>query len=374
VTAQLPEFIEKLVLDGSKIGWWPDRIAAWERGERIAPITMDVAWTRACQAGCHFCYAQLQASKGAKIKKQHAWEFLEDAAEIGVKGVSLISDGESSVVPYYADSIVYGASLGIQMGIGTNGITLTKPVLEKVLPHLTYGRFNFSAGTMQRYKEIMGLHERDYWQVLQNIKDAVAIKQRDKLPVSLNMNMVVMPEDADQIIPLAKLAATELRPDYLIFKHTADDVDGHLGVDYSKYDSMKDLFLEAQSYSDDKFQVVVKWSRIKDEGKREYSRCFGPPFILQMSGNGLIAPCGFLFNEEYKAFHIGNITRKRFKDIWASDRYKEVIDYLASDYFNPQKRCGPNCLQHNTNDWLFKYKQGQVTVPTGASPDHLGFL
>ena len=38
------------------------------------------------------------------------------------------------------------------------------------------------------------------------------------------MQMVLMPEDADQIIPLAKLGK-ELRPDYAIIKHCSDNED-----------------------------------------------------------------------------------------------------------------------------------------------------
>ena len=38
----------RLILDGTKIAWHLDRVAQWERGERIAPITIDMALTRAC--------------------------------------------------------------------------------------------------------------------------------------------------------------------------------------------------------------------------------------------------------------------------------------------------------------------------------------
>lgn len=366
-------FLQDLQLDGSKVGWWKDRVEAWERGEKIAPVTMDVAWTRKCNAACSFCYAQMQASEGGEITERHAYEFLEDAAEIGVKGVSLISDGESTVVPFYERSIEYAGKLGLQLGIGTNGVRLKRPVLERILPHLSYLRFNFSAGELDRYKQIMGLKERDYHQVIQNVKDAMEIKRRDNLPVTINLQMVTMPEFHDQILPLARLAK-ELRPDFLIYKHCADDVNHTLGVDYAKYSALYDTFRQVEAMGDDDFRVVVKWSRIEDEGRRHYSRCFGPPFITQMSGNGLIAPCGFLFNERYKAFHIGNITQQRFRDIFASDRYWEVMNYLASEFFNPQDRCGPNCLQHNTNDWLFKYKNGDVSFPTTPAPPQMGFL
>jgi MoaA/NifB/PqqE/SkfB family radical SAM enzyme len=372
MSSPLPELYD-LVLDGTKVGWYPDRIAAWQRGEKIAPITIDAAWTRKCNYACEFCYAQMQASVGQTITKETAFHFLEDCAEIGVKGVSLISDGESSIVPFYADSIEYGARLGLQIGIGTNGLVLKKPLLERILPYLSYLRFNVSGGTRAGYARIMGVDPWWYDQVVQNITDAMAIKRRDALPVTINMQMVCEPKYHDELLPFAELAA-RLRPDYAIVKHCADDSDGTLGIDYSGYAALHDTFKQMEAMSDDTFRVVVKWNRIANEGKREYARCYGPPFILQLSGNGLIAPCGFLFNEQYKAFHIGNICEERFRDLWSSDRYDTVMRYLASPEFDPRSRCGPNCLQDRTNDFLYRYTKGEVALPGTALPAHHGFL
>jgi len=398
VSTTTPDFVEHLIndgkvsvndllLDNTKVMWWRDRIEAWKRGEKFAPVTMDIAWTRKCNAACVFCYAMTQASDGGHITKEKAFQFLEDAAEIGVKGISLISDGESTVVPWYEESIEHAAKCGLAVGVGTNGVRLKKPVLEKILPHLSYLRFNFSAGEMQRYKEIMGLKERDFHQVIQNVKDAMEIKRRDNLSVVGNVQMVTMPSFHDQIVPLAKLCRDELRPDYLIYKHTADTIEGILGVDYRQYDKCFDRFREVESMGDSDFRVVVKWNRLADEGKRDYQKCFGPPFILQMSGNGLIAPCGFMFNTKFSKFHIGCIADRegpngtiikgeRFKDIWASDRYWEVIRYLGSDQFNAQKSCGPNCLQTLANSWLDKFDKGLVSLPPieAAKPAHLAFI
>ena len=382
MTSPLPELVSHVVggspvydleLDGTKIGWYRDRVLAWQRGERIAPITMDVAWSRRCSAACSFCYATLQASENTTITKRNAFEFLEDAAAIGVKGVSLISDGESTEVPWYAESIEYGASLGLQLGISSNGVKLTPDVLEQILPHLSYLRFNFSGGDKKRWAQIMGMKQAMFDRVVANIKAAMEIKRRDMLSCNVNMQFVVMPKDGDQIIPFTRLAK-ELRPDYAIMKHCADSVDGELDVDYRRYSDLFPLFEEAESYSDATFRVAVKWSRIQNEGRRLYQRCYGPPFILQMSGNGLIAPCGQKFNSRYAKFHIGNITRDRFRDIFASDRYWEVISYLASDAFDAQQNCGENCLQTNTNLWLDRFVKGNAAFPTTPAPPHLGFL
>lgn len=388
MTSPLPELINHVVtgspvgsiydyvLDASKVGWWRDRVEAWERGEKIAPVTMDVAWTRKCNAACSFCFAQMQANEGGEITQKIACEFLEDAAAIGVKGISLISDGESTVVPWYEDSIEYAAKLGIKIGIGTNGVRLKRKVLERILPHISYLRFNFSAGEMVRYKEIMGLKERDYWQVIENVREAMEIVRRDNLPCSVNLQMVTMPEFHDQILPLTRLAQ-ELRPHYLIFKHCSDNDDGFLGVDYKKYDALYDTFKQVEQMGDDDFRVVVKWARLADEGKRHYSRCLGPPFQLQMSGSGLISSCGFHFNSKFRKFHMGWIAgpeARRFADIFHSDRYWEVVRYLASDQFDPRDRCGTQCLQTHTNQWLFDYVNRKVDFPAGKAPPDLEFI
>ena len=373
MSAALPELVEQLQLDGTKIGWYPDRIAAWERGERVAPITIDVAMTRACQYACHFCSAQLMASEPeAKITRESFCAFLEDAAEMGVKGVAFISDGESTVVPWYADAVECAADLGLAVGAGSNGQKLTRPVLERILPHLTYLRFNFSGGEPKRYAEIMGVPQAWFWEVRQNILDAMDIVRRDGLACAVNMQLVCDPKDADQLIPFAKLAA-ELRPVYAIVKHCADTVDGLLGVDYSRYGALEAVFDEVEEIGRDA-GVRIDVKRDKMDGKRDYDRCYGPPFILQISGNGLVAPCSALFNERYKAFHIGNIATQRFRDIWASDRYWEVMRYLGSKDFDPRARCGPNCLQNNTNKFLHGYKAGRVSLPTTPPPPHLAFL
>ena len=45
----------QMILDGTKIRWHTDRVDAWQKGELVAPITIDMALTRACQYSCGFC-------------------------------------------------------------------------------------------------------------------------------------------------------------------------------------------------------------------------------------------------------------------------------------------------------------------------------
>jgi len=47
----------------------------------------------------------------------------------------------------------------------------------------------------------MGMKQGLYDRVVENIKAAMAIKRRDKLPVNINLQFVVHPDDGDQIVP-----------------------------------------------------------------------------------------------------------------------------------------------------------------------------
>lgn len=364
-----------LILDGSKLAWHKERVDAWKNGERIAPITIDCALTRACTYKCVYCYGQLQENDTRRMTRDVVFRFLDDAADIGVKAISFVSDGESTCSPYLYDAIIHGKNNGLDMALGTNGYLLDKNRLEDILPALTYLRFNISAGHPERYAEIHGCPIEAFDKVVDTIRMSVAVKRKHKLQTTIGLQMVLLPSFADQIDPLVKLGKY-LEVDYLVIKHCSDDENGSLGVDYEKYGELVDLLEHAEKQSDSSYLVKPKWSKILSLGKRCYSRCYGPPFITQFSGSGLVAPCGMLFNNRYKKFHIGNIVDTPYKQIWQSDRYWEVMDYIASDKFDAQTHCGTLCLQHKVNEILWQLKQGKELEDVGLSdkPMHINFI
>jgi MoaA/NifB/PqqE/SkfB family radical SAM enzyme len=105
--------LNKLILDGHKLNWHKNRVELWQRGEKIAPITIDCALTRRCNYRCLYCYGKLQANDEKKITRDVVFRFLDDAAEIGVKAVSFVSDGESTCSPHLSDAIVRGNFNGL---------------------------------------------------------------------------------------------------------------------------------------------------------------------------------------------------------------------------------------------------------------------
>lgn len=365
----------ELILDGQKLLWHRDRVEAWMRGERIAPITIDCALTRRCTYKCTYCYGQLQYNDEKAMTKDVIFRFLDDAAEIGVKAISFVSDGESTCSPHLYDAILRGKANGLDMALGTNGYLLKPDRYEEILPALTYLRFNTSAGDRDRYAEIHGVDGKCFDRVCRNVAEAVRVKREMGLAVTIGLQMVLMPSLADQIMPIARLGA-ELGVDYTVIKHCSDDENGSLGIDYGAYEALVPVLKEAEALSTPDYLVKVKWSKVLSGGTRCYSRCYGPPFILQMSGSGLVAPCGMLFNEKYSRYHIGNIVEQSFKEIWQSDRYWEVMDLIASDEFDARTMCGTLCLQHKVNECLWELEDEGAVLPheSGLEPQHVNFI
>jgi len=369
----------ELILDSHKLSYHYDRVEAWENGEKIAPVCVDMALTRACGAMCSFCYAMVQEpQERSTIKTIQALNLLDDFAELGVKAVSLISDGESTLSKAYVPFIQHASKIGIDVGNATNGWEWEPEKIDQVLPYLTWVRFTVAAGNPQSYSKIMfknSEHTSVFDRAMRHIKYAVELKKKLKLKVTLGIQMVLLPEFKDEILPFSKLAV-DLGVDYGVIKHCSDDEFGTLGVDYSKYEEMYPLLLKAEKMSNDKTKVIVKWSKIKDKGLPSYNRFYGPQFLLQISGSGLVAPSGMFFNARYSKFHMGNFADERFIDIFNSNRYTKIMNYLASPYFDAQTMMGTLPIQHYVSQALDNHLKGiqKIKKKEGAKPLHINFL
>jgi MoaA/NifB/PqqE/SkfB family radical SAM enzyme len=368
-----------LILDSHKLSWHYDRVAAWEAGERIAPVSVDMSLTRACSAMCSFCYAMMQESQArSSIKISHALNLLDDFAEMGIRSVSLVSDGESTISRAYVPFIQHAAKLGINIGNATNAWEWEPEKIEAVLPHITWLRFTVAAGRPESYAKIMYKgpeHTQVFDRAMSHIRYAVELKRKKNLRVTLGIQMVLMPDLKDEILPFAKLGV-DLGVDYAVIKHCSDDEQGTLGIDYSQYEALHPLLEQAEAMSTEQTKVIVKWSKIKDGDKPSYQRFYGPQFLLQISGSGLVAPSGMFFNARHSKLHIGNFTEERMKDIWNSDRYWRVMNYLASPHFNAQTMMGTLPIQHYVSIALDNHLKNiqRIQPGVGEKPLHVNFL
>lgn len=283
-----------------------------------------------------------------------------DCKDVGVKSIAITGEGENILNPDFYDAINYARDINLDLGLATNGVSLKKERIRDMLSSLIYLRFNISAANPELYNIVHG--RKFFDRVIDNIRECVRVKEKYNLPVTIGLQMVIINENFDDIIPLSKLGK-ELGVDYLVMKPCSDTPDGKLGSPHKKYRNSEETCKMAESYSDKNYSVIVKWEKLSNEGIKPFKICYGTQFMIAINGRGDVAPCGHLFNQSQKEeFHMGNIMEKPFRAIVFSDRYWEVQKKVQS--LNVNRDCESNCKQYYINVFLDQLKH---------PPDHINF-
>ncbi|WP_130471684.1 radical SAM protein [Candidatus Magnetaquicoccus inordinatus] len=359
---------DQYMMDGHKMIWHPERVAAWMKGEPIAPLHIDTGLSKGCNIRCEYCFGALQRNSFTKGKdlvfpREALLNFMRDSGKAGVRSMALIGEAEPLLNPAVYEAIVVGTEAGVDMAVGTNGILLdTGRDGEMALEHLKWIRFNISAASAESYLKIHS--SKDFAKAISNIRFCTETKARKGLPVTVGLQMVLTPNNVNQVVPLAQLGK-ELGVDYLVVKQCSDMVENELGIfeQLGVYSSFESLLKAAEAESAGSYRVIVKWGKIMNQGRRNYDQCLGVPFLLYVSGDGRVYPCGGFFDKEEEKYRMGDLKESSFIDIIASARYREVIELVKQ--IDVHSQCYTNCRTHAVNDFVW-----QLTHP----PQHVNFV
>jgi MoaA/NifB/PqqE/SkfB family radical SAM enzyme len=355
------------MMDQSKTLWHMDRVIDhFEKGKRIAPVHIDMGISKFCNIKCVFCYGMFQNPSKDYIKREALLQMIRDSAEIGIKSLAFIGDGEPTCNPACYEALELANSLGIDMAISTNGILLDDEKIEKILKNCRWMRFCLAAGTKEGY---ISIHGADYFdKVVENIRRTVEIKEEKGYPCEIGLQAVFVPTImAQEMIEEARLAV-ELGVDYFVIKQCSLPDEGQTGMaqfNLNDYDrpNIKEALKKAEYLSTDKTKIIVKWNVISQKGVRNYKGCPSIPLISEMSGNGDWYPCGFMFGnkKEFERYKFGNIHEKTLKQIFYSDRYWYVIKKMREE-FNVQTQCKGCCRQDQVNRFLDNYLNKPINI------------
>lgn len=146
---------ERFRFDGHKMNFHLDRVAAWQRGEKFAPIHIDMGLTKFCNTACIYCYAVVQnMTKGTMIGRDALLKYIEDCGRLGVRSIGFIGDGEPTLNPAVYDATVLAKQLNVDTSMATNGILLDMDRAEDLLRDMSWIRINLSAGTPEGFRSV----------------------------------------------------------------------------------------------------------------------------------------------------------------------------------------------------------------------------
>lgn len=356
-------------MDGSKTLWHMDRVIEhFDRGERIAPVHIDMGIAKFCNMKCVFCYGMYQNPSKEYIHREPLLQTMRDAGEIGVRSIGFIGDGEPTCNPHVYEGLIEGKKAGLDMAISTNGLLVnTSYRMVSILENCEWMRFCLSAGTKEGYKTIHNVDEFDT--VKKNIEALVKLREGFRYKCEVGLQAVFVPNLMErEMVEEAKLA-TALGVDYFVIKQCSLPDEGQTGMvqfDLEDYDKPEvvDALREAESLSTDRTQIIPKWNVISQKGEKPYEGCPSIPLIWEMSGNGDAYPCGFMFGgkPQFEEYRFGNVHETRLKEMVESERYWNIIKKMRHE-FDVQKQCKGCCRQDQVNRFLDDY----LSTPRGRN-------
>jgi MoaA/NifB/PqqE/SkfB family radical SAM enzyme len=348
------------IMDGTKLLWHMDTVHRWERGERIAPILIDIGATKFCNIRCVFCYGAYQKPSGAMIKPEVLKKLFYDAPRVGTKALTLTGDGEPTLNPGLYDALAVGKASGLDVGMATNAVVIKDA--RAVVECTRWTRVNLNAATPEGYKRVHGVEEGVFSRVVRNCQYLQQAAQKVKNPCTLGLQMVLVPDCLGEVIGMAQ-AAVNWGFDYLVIKQFSNPGVGIPVKPFSPEEFVQKatpVLKQAEGMSTSKTKIIVKWGLIEACNGRGYDRCIDCAFLFQVSGNGKCYPCGYLFGDERYCY--GDLHEQSYEEIITSERYWGIVKHMR-EKFNTRTECVGSCRHDQTNRFLHAY----LRRPTGEN-------
>lgn len=346
-------------LDSHKLAYHPKRLSDWMDNEDIAPIYMEISPSSACNYRCAFCAYDYLDYSGEFIDTKKLKKTLKEAAKLGVKSINYSGQGEPLLHKDIADIIKTTKVNGIDVAVTTNGVCLTKEMSEKILDKLTWIRVSLNADSAKTYKKVHGVGKDIQEKVFKNIKDAVAVKRKKKLPVTISVQYLLIKENYPEIFSFIK-KVKNLGVDYISIKPFCEHLSSK-SKSNSKFskERLEKLEKEIKKYETDNFKVFFRLKGFYkyQEKTRAYGCCLGLPFFAEIATNGDVYPCNSFIGR--KQYVCGNINKQSFKDILKGKKRKQIFKKLEKENF---KNCRKGCRLDEINRFLWNLKNPNLHV------------
>lgn len=363
-TAGMSTKTKRYLFDSHKLLYHLDRVLAWQRGERIIPIHIDVSPAGLCNQACIYCLFAYQAERMRRerwiLPREILLGVIRDAARLGVRSIALIGDGEPFMNRHTPDAITLASDLGVDIAVATNGVLLRPESLPNILRALTWMRFSFCAARPESYAHVQGTRPEDFARALRSMEASARIKHEEGLAVDIGAVFLLLPQNREDLLGAVRIVR-DAGLDYIYIKQYVAIGENDFGFDFSFYAECEDLLREAESMSTESFHVVARWQNIlkRDKG---YDRCLGLPFLVHVGGNGKLYPCAPLIGHDDVCY--GNLHESSLEEILSGEAMRAVVEGIARE--REVRRCCPStCRQDYLNSFLW-----QISHP----PAHVNFI
>ncbi|MDO8603602.1 MAG: radical SAM protein [Candidatus Omnitrophota bacterium] len=355
--------MDKYRIDSHKLIYHVNRLHEWLEGKTTYPVYMEVSPSGACNHRCVYCGLDFMGYKSRYLDSHILKERLAELGKLGLKSIMYAGEGEPFLHQQMAEIIEHTKKSGIDVAVTTNAVLFTEDIAEETLGSMEWIKVSINGGTRGTYAKIHCCKPDDFDKVIKNMSYAAALKKKKKYQCSLGMQLLLLPDNASEVIKLAELAK-DIGMDYLVIKpysqHPQSRTTKFSSIKYSDYEYLAD---ELGKFNTDSFNVIFRIRAMKkwDDNKRNYQSCFALPFWSYIDAGGNVWGCSVYLGD--KRFLYGNIYEQSFQDIWEGKKREKSLNWFEKDF--DISKCRINCRMDEINRYLWELKN---------SPKHVNFI
>lgn len=364
--------MDKYGFEGQKISYHPANIAAWlsaknnwEQAKTIYPIYMEISPSGACNHRCIFCALDYMGYKPVFLDLEKTKQCFKNMAEKGVKSIMFGGEGEPLLHPRIIELNNCAVDYGLDVGYTSNGVLMDEKFIQAVLPHAAWIKISLDAGTAENYARIHKTKPADFDKVLENLKYAVAYKKANNLKCVLGAQLLLLPENANEVMQLAKILK-DIGVDYFVVKpYSQHQFSVHHTYENIKYEQYLSLDNELKNIATADFNIIFRGHTMKkwDNKERPYKICQAVPFFwAYITAAGDVYSCSAFLGDD--RFNLGNINHSAFSEIWESEKRKANWNLMCADF--DINVCRNNCRMDEVNRFLWRV--------ANAPPEHVNFI
>lgn len=321
--------MDKYGIDGHKLNFHPRKIADWLKGKNIYPIYMEISPSGACNHRCTFCGLDFMEYQNRHIDADILMKRIFEMGSVGVKSIMFAGEGEPLLHKQMAEIAVHTKKAGIDVAFTTNATLLTKKFCNRTLSSIEWIKVSINAGIAETYSKIHNAPESHFDLVLKNIAAAVEIRNSEKYSCAIGAQMLLLPENQEEVLALAE-RMRDIGCDYLVIKpHSQHLLSKTKRYENIKYGDMSELSELLKSFNSDKFNVIFRIQAIKKlEKEKPYKHCLALPFWSYITTRGDVYSCSMFLGDE--RFLLGNIYKQKFRKIWSGKRRQKNMELMKT--------------------------------------------
>jgi radical SAM protein with 4Fe4S-binding SPASM domain len=339
-------------IDGHKLLFHPRRVADWLEGKDIAPLYMEISPSGACNHRCSFCALDFMGYRPRFLPADMLCRRLEEMGDAGLKAVMFAGEGEPLLHREIGRIATTAKAAGIDAAFTTNAVNLREGTARALLPVTTWIKVSCNAGKAETYARVHGTQADDFYTVLKNMESAVRLRKELGSSCTLGFQMVLLPENQDECVLLAKKVC-DLGADYLVIKPFTPHPQS-LNTKYSllSYENLKILSDQLNQFNTASFSVIFRYNAISilNKQKKIYNRCHALHFMIYIDSGGDIYGCSAFLNNKH--FYYGNILELSFKDIMTGSLRRESHEWCRTNL--DVDKCRINCRMEQVNRYLWE--------------------